>query len=568
MKIFKFLYIFLILLFYNIGFSQSVYVPLSHPVYEYLNRCENRGFLDKFLSGTKPFTRKECASALLQIVKHFSKFTEYDFENIRFLSTEFENDFSSEEVKLILKLIKGEKRNSIAKYLPDIFYKNDRNLLSFKSDKVTVLIDPVFNRDYKNTDTDTLNGKKNVSKLAGGFRLRGNFGKNVGFFADYRNTKEWGLKYPVKVNYSLERLGFVNGYGTHIYHDETIAYLVTGFPLFEIEIGKNINRWGPGYSGSLTLSDYAASYDLIKFKTKFWRLKYTSFTGFLRTYPQITYESKTEQDGKEIVRQMQSKKYIAAHRLEIAVTDNLDIGLNEVVIYGDRGLEIAYLNPIMFFRSAEHYLGDMDNATMSADFNWIIVKGIRLYGEFFLDDVTIKKIGSDWYGNKFAYLGGIFITDPFKMRDTEFLLEYVRVKPFVYTHHYPINVYTHFSTPLGYFSGPNTENYFLRFTKYFSRRSKLYVEYENKKHGTNYPNQNIGGDINFAHMPGDPYNVKFLDGIIEREKRLGFKIVYDIFRHYNFTISYDYVKFDNIKMEGSRGSANLNQFYLGFGINY
>ena len=108
-------------------------------------------------------------------------------------------------------------------------------------------------------------------------------------------------------------------------------------------------------------------------KTKFWRLKFCSFTGFLRTYPQITYESITEQSGEEINREMQSKKYIAAHRLEIAVTDNLDIGLNEVVVYGDRGLEFAYLNPIMFYRSAEHYLGDMDNATMSADFNWIII---------------------------------------------------------------------------------------------------------------------------------------------------------------------------------------------------
>ncbi|MFC1725345.1 capsule assembly Wzi family protein [candidate division KSB1 bacterium] len=568
MKIPRFFFIFTVLFLLNSALAQSTYVPLNHPVYDYINRIETKGYINKFLSGTKPFTRKECAKVISEVAKHPDNLTDFDKESILFYLVEFREEFEPEEYEDISNLFINTSGTKKPEFIPESFYKNDRNLLHFKEDKINFFIDPIAYIDFKSINADSANGKNKIKRLTGGFKVWGSFGKNLGFYADYRNTKEWGLKYPVKVNYSLDRLGFVNGYGTHIYHDETIAYLVAGFSLFELELGKNINKWGPGYRGNLILSDYAASYDLIKFKTSFWRVKFCSIMGFLRSYPQITYENTVKQDNIETTRDMNSKKYIAAHRLEFNLTDRLDIGFNEVVIYGDRGLEFAYLNPIMFYRSAEHYLGDMDNAAMSFDFNWVPVNGFRVYGEFFLDDVTIKKIGSDWYGNKFAYLAGVFITDPLKLRDSEILFEYARIKPFVYTHHYSINVYKHFTSPLGYFTGPNSETYFLLFSKYFSRKSKISFEFDLQKHGSNYADINIGGDINSAHMPGDTDNVQFLDGIVEKKVRLGLKYRYDIFRHFYFSAEFDYEKAENVLVENNRTSVESVDFMIGFGINY
>ena len=227
------------------------------------------------------------------------------------------------------------------------------------------------------------------------------------------------------------------------------------------------------------------------------------------------------------------------------------------------GSTTNYLNPIMFYRSAEHYLGDMDNATMSVDFSWNFAKGYKIYGEFFLDDVYISRIGSKWYGNKFAYLGGIFITNPLKLKNSELLFEYARVKPFVYTHHYPINVFKHFSTPLGYFTGPNAEDYYLLFTRYFSRESKISFEYELKRHGKNYPDKNIGGDLNLGHRREDPTQVGFLEGIVETTKSFLFNFTYDIYRHYFLSISFGR---EIYKIENRKVKSNI--FQTGFSINY
>jgi len=568
MKKLKFIYIYITFLFFDLSFSQSVYVPLSHPVYDFLNRAETKNYTGKFLSGTKPYSRKECATALVKISKYFNELTDYEKEVMRFLLSEFKEEFGKDDFRNISSLLDGVKKIQKPKFFPRNIYKNNRNFFKIESENISIYADPIFNSDYRYINTDTIDGKKNINRLTGGFKIRGKFGDNVAFYGDYRNTREWGLNYPIVAKYSLEGLGYVSGYGTHIYHNESIAYMIFDLSLLEIEVGRNVNRWGPGLHGSLTLSDFATSYDLIKFKTKFWRLKFCSLTGFLRSYPEITYENTVYENGKEFTREMNSKKYIAAHRLELSVTDRFDIAINEVVIYGDRGLEIAYLNPIMFYRSSEHYLGDMDNATMSLDFNWVPFNRYKIYGEFFLDDIRVKKIGTKWYGNKFAYLGGIFITDPFKLKDTETFFEYARIKPFVYTHHYPINVYKHFSTPLGYFAGPNTEDYFFLFRKYFSRRSKVSFEFEILKHGTNYPEKNIGGDINRPYLPGDPRYVEFLEGIVEKQIRCGLFFQYDFYRHYYMKFIFNYNWLKNIEINKARGSTESINFKIGFGINY
>ena len=44
---------------------------------------------------------------------------------------------------------------------------------------------------------------------------------------------------------------------------------------FEIRFGRDRAHWGMG-EGTLTLSDYAAPFDQLQIRTKFWRLQYTN----------------------------------------------------------------------------------------------------------------------------------------------------------------------------------------------------------------------------------------------------------------------------------------------------
>ncbi|MCH7756096.1 hypothetical protein IH970_13375, partial [candidate division KSB1 bacterium] len=58
----------LLLFFFRLGsdlWGQSVYVPLNHWSYEFVERLETKGVLIGILNGTKPYSREEMAGYLL-----------------------------------------------------------------------------------------------------------------------------------------------------------------------------------------------------------------------------------------------------------------------------------------------------------------------------------------------------------------------------------------------------------------------------------------------------------------------------------------------------------------------
>ena len=64
------------------------------------------------------------------------------------------------------------------------------------------------------------------------------------------------------------------------------------------------------------------------------------------------------------------KKWNVMHYLDWSVTDWLNIGFFETIIWqdedslGHRGLEFNYLNPVIFLRPVEYTVGSPDNVLM------------------------------------------------------------------------------------------------------------------------------------------------------------------------------------------------------------
>lgn len=63
------------------------------------------------------------------------------------------------------------------------------------------------------------------------------------------------------------------------------------------------------------------------------------------------------------------KKYMAVHHLSIQATHWLNVGLFEsVIMKRSNHFELQYLNPIIFYRSVEHALGNPHNVMIGGDF--------------------------------------------------------------------------------------------------------------------------------------------------------------------------------------------------------
>jgi len=544
--------------------AQSVYVPLHHWAYEFVDRMETKGLIRGAFNSTKPYSREEMVGYLLQIDAHpgGSVLSKTEQEQLDFLRFEFQEEFrqlGGQNGHSYRSRISKIKNSSIGgKLLPGFVYRNNRNMFSFKDASFKIFIDPVLSQKALFANPDSIANTDKVYERTHGFTMWGQLGTHVGFYFDFRDTKEWGSRsYPGLFDISREGLGFVNGYTTHIWHDETVAYLVFKLPHLQLILGKDANYWGPGYRGALGLSDHATSYDQIKLQSVFWRLKFTYLWGFLRTFPVLR-----SPEGRA------TEKNIVAHRLDVNVARWLNVGLYETVVFGGRRFELAYVNPINFYRSAEHALADNDNATMGVDFELLLIPNVKLYGELFIDDLFTSKLGSGWFGNKTAILAGAYWVDAFRMANLDARIEYARARPFVYTHEIDINTYSHFSTGLGHWMGPNADDLYLRLQYRLSKHFYVAADFESLRHGANEEGFNVGGNINVSHVTRVSDTIPFLAGQKERTNSFGVELNYELFRNLHLGLQLHKQQGRNISLPaGVRGPVERSEVALSMSLN-
>ncbi|MBN1294662.1 MAG: hypothetical protein JXB48_22695 [Candidatus Latescibacteria bacterium] len=533
----------------------SSYVPVSHRIYDFLERMEHHYFISGAYLGIKPATRSQIADLLIQIKKNENVLTVVDKEEYDCLLAEFLPDIS------VRKNLVWDDKGPVG-FLPKIFkpfiYRNRRNLFSKSGDSFSLYVDPVINRSAAVGISKSYSKDDRVYIAGNGFILRGTAGEHIGFYIDVRDSKEWGSRdYPVtKVTTSPGR-GYVSFKGDRAEFDETHAHIAYTNGPFTLSFGRGKNIWGYGKTGTLGLSGYASPYDMVRIETGFWKLKFMFFAAEIEQYPPIAkfyYNISAGVPSDSVT----VKKHISGHRVEMNFTDRLKVGLYETVIYGGRW-DLSYLNPVMFLTGAEHTNGDHDNAAMGIDFRLFVHKNHSLYGELFIDDISMQKLGTDWYGNKFAYQAGTFIVEPFGLRDVDARIEYSHISPWVYTHKFPVNGYHHYGDVLGYPSGPNSDVVFFQVRKRLTRRFHTGCFIKKQRHGENPVGINIGGNLMKGFKDGDSTKAHFLDGNLEKTTFAGFDVSYEIFWQFFLKLGYTYENQDGVKINIYQVSLGLNE---------
>ncbi|MFH1861173.1 MAG: capsule assembly Wzi family protein [bacterium] len=511
--------------------AQSPLLPPQHPAYDFLERMEVLGLLDCSLLGSKPVSRVRIAELLEEVHEQTRthpgvaqrgalSLSRVDQRMLAALRWEFARD--AERTGLHPSFAPHPEGRSRLGRLHDwmqakgwftqTFYQNGLNFYGYESDYFDGYADPRGLLRVIRQEGDD----RAIVMTAVGLRLRAHVGKHLGVYFDFLDTVERGRgPYTDRAQLYQNRMGYV-GFKEGA---ESVSYDVAEFDLtfggnfWELHATKVPLRWGPGRSGQLLLSDWGTSFHQLQAIFKLGRtLRLTYLFGTLKTHPEI---SDTLGVSSGFLRTIERSKYIAAHRLEWDPHPRLRLGFSEALIYGERDPELAYFIPVNFFWSAEHDLGDEDNALLSLDAVWIPLPRYQLYGEFLIDDITTSKLGTDYYGNKLGWLAGLFIVQPAGLRNFDLTLELAELRPFVYSNRFPINVYSHWTTPLGYRYPPNSRCLFsaLRFRPHW--RASLELNWTHLQHGANSALTNVGGDIFVPFQQGAGEEALFLGGILE-----------------------------------------------------
>lgn len=293
-----------------------------------------------------------------------------------------------------------------------------------------------------------------------GFEMHGDIGpaRKFSFATTFRENQS---KFPDYVTAFVKDYNVVPGQGkVRNFKSTAFDYAnATGYVSYtpnkyvNFQLGTDKNFIGDGYR-SMLLSDNSIYYPFFKINTQVWKIKYTNiWTEYIDAMAPV--------DSLIGV----SRKWGSYHYLSYDACDWLQIGLFEGIIWmaNDssryRGLDVNYLNPIIFFRPIEFGLGSPDNALMGLNVKLKPINNAILYGQFLLDDLDVAaaRAGDGFYRTKIGLQAGVkyYLNSDNYKHAAIFQLEMNQASPYTYAHKDPEQNYAHYNQPIAHPLGAN-----------------------------------------------------------------------------------------------------------------
>ena len=340
------------------------------------------------------------------------------------------------------------------------FWTNPNRFYSWESKSredyfvINPILDLAYGHKLGEVDTFINNGR--------GVEIYGQMGEKLSF---YTNIIDYQMSYPEYIDFYKDKNGVVPGIGYFQVNKSnwTEYFYATGYMNILMLQKKEIAR-SPGLKDTFIYKiDLSLGQDKQFIGNGFRSLLLSNFAP-PTFYAQVNYKLGpfTYQNlFKQLVRDMSrdtnkmiNRKYLAMHRGELAFfKSKFTLGFSEMIVFSrpNNAFDIAYLNPIIFYRAIEHDLGSSDNVLIGFDFKYNL-KLIKFYGQLLLDEFRFSAITTDRnsYLNKNGYQLGLYWFPKFKSIKQNYIqLEFNSVRPFTYSH-WSSNYYSHYNQPLAH----------------------------------------------------------------------------------------------------------------------
>ncbi|MFT5167200.1 MAG: hypothetical protein ACI8P3_002437 [Saprospiraceae bacterium] len=552
--------------------AQGSAIPLGTDSYHISDRLEiMSGIEAPYHSSTKPYLRGDLTRYAIQIDSTATTLTALDRKDLYYIFNDNNEWLGQSEFSTALTGAKEPAHTKVYVDSTNTFYhlKSNQPAASKRSNHYVTRDKPILKHFYKTPanffelDQDYFHLKLNpiinfklaraknddelVFQNTRGVEIRGSIDDRIYFysnilenqsrFADYVNdriAKDGAIPGSnLFKNYKSQVFDITNGY------DYLTAQGYIGFNLTRhvgMQFGHGRNFIGNGYR-SLLLSDFGSNYFYLKFNTKVWRIHFQNIFAELAALPGSRIP------GDNLI----PKKYLAAHYIDFKLSKNLSIGLYEAIVFSrNNQFELQYLNPIILYRTVEHYIGSPDNALLGLNAKWNLFNRFQLYGQLMLDEFKFDELFIErrgWWANKYGIQLGLKYINTFGIDHLDTQVEYNAVRPYTYTHRDSSASYSHYNQPLAHPLGANFKEYIFKiryqpFSKFIIDSRLMFMNY-----GEDEANTNWGANLNISH------NTREMDigneigqGIGTNTVLLGIDLSYQLYHNMYIDLHYFYRK--------------------------
>ncbi|MDI6802685.1 MAG: capsule assembly Wzi family protein [Bacteroidota bacterium] len=528
----------LLLFLWSISYSQTENVPANHPIYSFLKRMELKNIISNYHDAVLPLSRQDVAHFIVQVQENKTQLTntENNFLNDYLIEFEFDIKKSLDNSFSLF----GGSNDVVSGMVRGTFHDQEKHIYTYSDSILSVFVNGLINIDFRRSTGDGLHAKASFVEV--GPRLRGTIYDKLGYYFQLTNAQFWGNREVlqrdkrISQSYALSTPEAKN-------FDFVEGYLRYDAGIISAQVGRERVLWGNSYGDKLFISDYHRVFDAVRMDAEYKNFKYTFLHGWLLGKPG-KYLPLNNGDSEPIV----ADKYIAAHRFEFAINNYLDLGIQELSIYSNRSVDLGYLNPLTFFESVQRSRQERDNGFLAFDIQVRPFQGYEIQSTLFFDDIEIPKLGKDRWENKYALQFGLMAVDPLNIPNTNLMIEYTRVDPYMFSHNRSReNEYSSNNVLLGTQIGPNAESWFFKLDHFFSNRLTLTTQFEIQWSGENsYDSSgilftNVGGNFLQPFRDGlDKPPTKFLDGILNKKYIGQFYVSYEIINDVWFDLKYEW----------------------------
>ncbi|RBL88509.1 hypothetical protein DF182_18180 [Chitinophaga flava] len=535
--------------------GQSDYISLGNKQYQLLERLDIRTRHDTLLGFTtvKPYDRRKMTERVLYIDSLDKRgvlpfpLSSTDRYNIRRLIMDNWEWAPAYADSFRVKPVFG------------VFYKTPANLYAVSTSNFKLAIDPLLNLQFGRAN----DGTGNIYTNTRGIMLRGNIANKVGFYSILTDNQEKDPAYVrdfVAHNGAVPGEGFYKPYRTsgYDYFDARGGISFNLAKYFDIQFAYDKLFIGNGFR-SLFLSDFSSNYLYLRISTRIWKFDYENiFAQTIAPFP--PYGS----DG----RAMHPRNYMMIHHLSLQVAKWLNLGFYENVMEdGKNGLQLSYLNPVIFYRSVEQQLGAAGKANVGFDFKSNVTSSVQLYGQLLINEFVTKEVfhysrGS--YVNKQAFQLGAKYIDAFFVHNLDVQAEVNYIRPYTYTNFDSTTNLTHYRQPLAHPLGANLKE-FIGIARY-QPLPHLYLTGKLMYHlqGLDSAGVNFGGDVSrgYETRPRD-YGFFIGSGTPVKSTTAALSVSWEIFENMFIDLNSTYRTYN------VQGQPNTSTFFytVGFRVN-
>ena len=514
------------------AFSQAENVPAHDPVMWFLKTMEVKGVLRSFDDVVLPISRAAVARYLTTIDASRAVLSAVERDRLDDLLSEYHYDLTGSVSRFdALISASGDRVDSVGS---GIHPGRERVAVLHADSAVTLFANALVSFDTRRISGDAF-GSQGAQYLEAGIRARGTLLGHLGYSFRMTNAQFWGSR---DLLFRDERIAQSHALGVgniqnFDFAEGSVRY-DAGF--LSAQIGRDRVLWGNSVFGEkMVLSDHPRAFDYLRADLTYGVFRYSFIHAWIlgtesRVFFTIGNDSSTSHSEPVI-----SDKYFAAHRFGLSFPGIIDIGFQEMVVYSNRSVDLAYLTPLSLIESTQRSRGERDNVMWVFDLKTRFIPHVQLTGTILYDDINVPDMFSDLWTDRYAWQVGVHWADPFTLPNTDLMVEYTRVEPYVFSHgRSRDDNFTSLGRILGPGVGPNGDAWQIGLT--FVPRWNLSIRGSVLlgRQGLNYVNpwtgeldRNFGADPLIPHRNEDPERKVFLAGTLQKTLRTDVEAVWE-----------------------------------------